>query len=314
MIISTSLFYFSLNLFFIIIGLSEPCPIFQWLIIELAIIRLIPILVKRGGIRGVRRGLKYFLSQSPASLLVLFRVCVLNTRGALLILYLALIFKLGLPPFHGWILSLGIEVGLGELGVILSVQKVLPLVLLTSFLNTYFFMLSLIFLIIITLFICNQVSQLKQLLIFSSMGGRVWPALSQKGGRAWVEFMMVYTGLLLFTTFLFYSAKAIMVKDLINFSFYRKGILIITLFRMGGIPPFSGFFIKLILLKQIVVLSAYLSFLVLSFSFIVLYIYIMLISVRGIITLNTYFSPNVRARGVVCVILNSPLLTTWLCC
>ena len=144
MIFSTSLFYILLNLVLILIGLREPCPMFQWLMLELSVIRLIPILVKKGLLRGVQTGLKYFLRQSPASLLILFGLCTLNISLLSLALTPALIFKLGIPPFHGWVLSLRGSVGLGELGVILSIQKILPLFILTSFVNYFLFRVCLI--------------------------------------------------------------------------------------------------------------------------------------------------------------------------
>ncbi len=181
MIFSTTLYYVLINLSFITIGVREPCPIFQWLIIELSVLRLIPILLKRGVLRSVTSGLKYFLRQSPASLLILFSFCVLNTGVVFLVLPLALVFKLGLPPFHGWVFSLRSEINVGELGLVLTIQKFLPLTILTSYYNLRLFAFSLIISIIIISFSCNSSIQLKQLLILSSIGGRFWPLLAQRG-------------------------------------------------------------------------------------------------------------------------------------
>jgi len=131
--------------------------------------------------------------------------------------------------------------------------------------------------------------------------------LTQIGG-SWLEFIVVYTSLFLFMVFLLHLNRAALLKDMINTSFRLKLIFLITLFRIGGVPPFSGFFIKLFLLKQLLIFSSYLAVLLLMLSFAVLYLYLILVSVVGVNRVGGAFNKkHLLKLIVVCRVINSPL-------
>jgi len=67
MIINTFIGYLFLNAGFIVVGLRESRAFIQWGILELTILRILPVLVRAGNSSKIQAGVKYFLRQAPAS-------------------------------------------------------------------------------------------------------------------------------------------------------------------------------------------------------------------------------------------------------
>merc|ERR1711942_29411 len=85
--------------------------VLQWLCLEINILSFIPLLVRGGVSSDIIVGVKYFLSQRIASLLF-FRLVVLNISSIRIeiVIIRTILFKLGVPPFHSWLIRV-----LGEL-------------------------------------------------------------------------------------------------------------------------------------------------------------------------------------------------------
>lgn len=229
---------------------------------------------------------------------------VINIRIIRLLITPALLFKLGLPPFHGWVISLRERIKFKELRVIITVQKFIPLNIRIIILNIKLLILStVIFLLIIILF-SNSLSRIKLIIVISSIGGVYWPLLSQNTRGVWLEFIFIYSATLFILIEFMNQNRLSRLKDLIKHSFNMKLLLIIFLLRIGGIPPFSGFFIKLILIKNIIYHPIRLI-LVIIISFLILYLYIRIFSIS---LLNNYsiFCYNKYKKSAVILFFLSP--------
>ena len=110
---------------------SSSRIIFQWLCLEVRILCIIPLLCIKITKRSVECGVKYFISQSGASLIFLMGV-ILRKKSELVVLVRrgAILFKLGVPPFHRWLLRVVINLGYAEMFALFRIQKFTPLIIL----------------------------------------------------------------------------------------------------------------------------------------------------------------------------------------
>jgi len=78
--------------------------------------------------------MKYFIVQSFASAVFIFSSCLSMIISPLIFffVYLAILVKLGLAPFHSWFLNLIELSSLNILFLLSTVQKIIPLYILSS--------------------------------------------------------------------------------------------------------------------------------------------------------------------------------------
>jgi len=94
---------------------------------------IIPVILGRSREDSIISGVKYFISQRSASVVFLISTIMGRVIENIIILRrLSIIFKLGVPPFHSWILGIIMNINLIELALLLTVQKFIPLIILSQ--------------------------------------------------------------------------------------------------------------------------------------------------------------------------------------
>jgi hypothetical protein len=83
----------------------------------------------------------------------------------------ALLFKLGVPPFHGWVISLRERIRIKEFSLVLTVQKFIPINISLAIINFKLVILRVIFFIIIIILYSNRLSRIKIIITIRSIGG-----------------------------------------------------------------------------------------------------------------------------------------------
>lgn len=86
-------------------------------------------------------GLKYFLVQRVASLLIVMSIFfsgVISRTLLLSLIRLSLCLKLAAGPFHGWLVYLSLELSWEGLFLVRTVQKILPLYLILQINGSWF--------------------------------------------------------------------------------------------------------------------------------------------------------------------------------
>ena len=238
---------------------------------------IIPLLCRRGTGDIIICGIKYFISQSRASLIYLFGLIVsTKLEGFLVLSVLAIVFKLGLPPFHRWLLSIIFKINYYELFLILTLQKVIPLIILSQ-IGLRFWLLILIitrggFYLFVRI---NSNCSISYILFLSSVrnGGFI---IRRVLVGSWAAFLAGYSIILVPAVMLLSQVKSSKLRDL------RFGPLLVLVglavqfFNLGGVPPLIGFSVKLIVLKSLTSLRLGLILVLLLTSFLVLYIYLTL--------------------------------------
>ena len=267
--LSTLLGYFITLFLCIILALSVENLFLLWVLLELNILCFIPIFISRKSSNSTSNSLKYFVSQSRASLL--FIIIIIFPTDNIIFLIILIIFKIGVPPLQRWLTSLLPTLNHPEIFILFTVQKLIPLII-VSHLNCiniiYLFVaISLLF----TISCLVDTISLFKLLFISSVVNIIW-TLRNLWNR-WLVFFRGYTtilGGLIINLVLFNINKA---RDLITGPSITKIIIPIQFFNLGGVPPLIGFNLKLILLNKLIYFNPRLALALLLATLIVLYIY-----------------------------------------
>lgn len=247
----------------------------QWVCLEVNILCVIPILL--GGLMNssfITR-VKYFVSQRSASVVFLISIIIIdNISMAATIASAAIIFKLGIPPFHRWIMRIIMRVGLVELVLILTLQKFIPLIILSQIelrveiIFVIFF--SSLGIIVLRM---NSTFSINYILFLSSVGNGLWIVVSLFRG-VWLIFLILYSLMLVMVCLLITLSKMNKLRDLPLMNTTMKLAVTFNFLNLGGIPPLIGFSVKLMVLKNIAILGVNVSIILVLLSVMILYIYI----------------------------------------
>lgn len=190
-----------------------------------------------------------------------------------------LIIKSGVAPFHFWFPNV-IE-GLNWINnfILITWQKIAPIILLSFCLNFFLFNSVIIFSIFIgSLGGLNQTS-LRKLIAFSSINHLGWILRNIiNNENIWKIYFIFYIFLSLSIIFLFNKFKIFNINQIFFLKLknkIQKLIINFPLLSLGGLPPFLGFFPKWLTIEIIIFNNFFLLiFLIINFTLITLYFYI----------------------------------------
>nr|YP_010534077.1 NADH dehydrogenase subunit 2 [Amblyomma sparsum]UXX50172.1 NADH dehydrogenase subunit 2 [Amblyomma nuttalli] len=239
MLIMTIMITFSSNSWFIF-----------WLMMELNLLMFIPILNFKKKINA-NCMITYFVIQSFSSALFLISMLNFNIFNEIFFEFLIMIsmmIKLAMIPFHFWLTNLSEMIDFDSLFLILSIQKLIPLFIMT-FINlkimVIFAMMSAIF---GSLFVFN-LKMTKKILIFSSISHQGWMiTLILFKSNFWLIYMLIYSFLIMKISFFLKKGKYQIFSDFykIKKPLNEKILFCSLMLSLGGMPPFLGFIMKLI--------------------------------------------------------------------
>jgi len=247
---------------------TETLPI-QWALLELNMLCFIPILSAFRTSRSTVNRIKYFTTQRRASLL--FIIFMGTPFHNSVILNMLIIFKIAIPPFQRWITSILPSIGLTQINIIFTIQKLIPLVILAQ--NNYP---PILFAFIIMAFGFTLLSSLDSLplwkLIFvSSVVNIIWTLRNLN--NSWLIFFLGYSAIL---TGLLSNLKLFQVRKLSDIIKLKGGVRIalpLQFFSLGGVPPMAGFMVKLIIISKMVTSNLPIAIVLLFSSLIIIFIY-----------------------------------------
>lgn len=280
----------------------------------------IPIIINSKNLFSSESRLKYFLTQAIASSIFLFIIIVyflflnLKTSNLRLIsvsLCSTIMLKIGAAPFHFWFPRVIEGLSWFTNFVLITWQKIAPLIIISYIINFTILMVSIFFAIIFgRLGGLNQTS-LRKLIAFSSINHLGWIFAAIIFNQIiWTTYFRFYLILNLRIIFIFNNFKLINLRQ--TFSIFYSSPLIklslfITLLSLGGLPPFLGFFpkwiiIELIITKKIFLLVNFILFLTL----ISLYFYIRITYASVLlnhIKINWSFKNNLNKKNFLIIII-----------
>ena len=260
----------------------------MWIGLEINMISFIPLIISSQTMLETERALKYFLVQAFGSGLLLFGVFLYRLSvyldfffaGCIYLVVFRLIAKVGIFPFHYWLPHVMGGSRWSTCFIISVVQKIAPIFVLFGLFRLYNEVIGLLAgvgSLIGGLGGLNQ-SQLRFILAYSSIGHMGWITIcSIISYRFFLIYFLVYSVINLSIIFVLdkYNLK---VLDMINlgnvgiFLFFMLGIIFISL---AGLPPFLGFYPKIIVVNISVIYgSFFILFLLISGSLINIFYYL----------------------------------------
>lgn len=234
----------------IFISFSSSSWFIFWLIIEINLLLFIPILNNKKIINS-NLIITYFIIQSFSSSLFFFsslNFLILQRVLFKSIINVSIIIKLALIPFHFWLTSLREIINFPSLFILLTIQKLIPLFVLTNFLIKFIIFFILISSLLGSLLALNS-KTFKKILIFSSISHQGWVLrLIFVKSNFWISYILIYSILIYKISFLLKKINFNYIMDFFNLNknYSNKISLIFIIISLGGIPPFLGFLIKLI--------------------------------------------------------------------
>nr|QYK19485.1 NADH dehydrogenase subunit 2 [Tritoma metasobrina] len=262
----------------------------MWMGLEMNLLSIIPLLSKNKNIYPAESAMKYFITQTMASIILLFAIIsslnlmesiYLNySYSFMIMLNSTLMIKMGAAPFHFWFPMIMEGLNWMNCLIMLTWQKIAPMVILMYNYNFTAFM-SLIIIsssMIGSLMSINQIS-LRKMMTYSSINHISWMLASMMLSKSlWLVYFFIYSLISINIILIFNSMNMFYIKQMfnsMNSNKMLKFLLTTNFLSLGGLPPFIGFFPKWITINLMIMNNfIILSFIMILFTLIILYMYI----------------------------------------
>nr|YP_007026882.1 NADH dehydrogenase subunit 2 [Metacrangonyx panousei]CCI69459.1 NADH dehydrogenase subunit 2 [Metacrangonyx panousei] len=279
---SVMLFVFFL-LFSLIMMISMSSWFMIWFFIEMNLLSFIPLILLKKNKYSVESSLKYFFIQTISSIMILMGMILLfmNIKFYNLLFISSLSIKLGLAPFHQWIVNIVEGFSWPLMWVFLTVQKIGPFVLFSYIYNMEKSVIWVIYFIslLCAFFGCLgglYMSSLRKIMVFSSISHNSWLILGMMlSTYLWFIYFIFYSIILLSVLYIFMSYYIGSLNQMfLKLNFFTSMVLGVGVLSLGGLPPLSGFVPKFIYMKEFLLFYNYFILLFLLLSvFISLFFY-----------------------------------------
>nr|YP_010722409.1 NADH dehydrogenase subunit 2 [Parnassius acdestis]WDV10549.1 NADH dehydrogenase subunit 2 [Parnassius acdestis] len=283
---SNKMFFYFILFFSTLISISANSWLGCWIGLEINLLSFIPLISNSKNLLSSEAALKYFLTQSIASINFLFSILLkmillknfeINNLFSILI-NSSMLMKMGSTPFHFWFPNIIEGLSWFNCFILMTWQKISPMILLSYYMNNNFLMFIMIFNVIVgTMGGINQTS-LRKLLSFSSINNLGWMlAALMMTENLWIFYLMMYSFLISIMCIFFNTLNIYYINQLfiMNMKFPLKMSLLINFLSLGGLPPFLGFFPKWIIINFLIMNKLFLiSFIFIMMSLIMLFFYI----------------------------------------
>nr|YP_010397564.1 NADH dehydrogenase subunit 2 [Diamesa tonsa]UQJ73551.1 NADH dehydrogenase subunit 2 [Diamesa tonsa] len=303
-----------------LITISSTSWFGAWMGLEINLLSFIPLMMNTNNLLSSEASLKYFLTQALASSILLFGVIFFfmlsNWSNPSLITYTnlliasSLLLKSGAAPFHFWFPSVMEGLSWNNSLILMTWQKIAPMILLSYCLNTNFF----IIVIILSIFIgslggLNQTS-LRKLMAFSSINHLGWMVAGMMNSEnLWMIYFMFYSFLSMAIIFMFNNFKLFNINQmfgLFNSNSIVKFLMFLSLLSLGGLPPFMGFLPKWLIIESLISMNMFfLLTLMVTFTLITLFFYLRICYAAFLLNHNennwTYSSFYFNKNYLVCL-------------
>ena len=269
----------------IFLVLSSPSLFISWVGLELNTLAFLPILLSRKNKLTSESSIKYFLTQTLASVIVIIgglTLLILQAELRMTVILFGLAIKLGAAPFHGWVVTVAESLRWIPLFVLLTIQKLNPLFIVWSFsqINSNFFYFIVLSSLVVGSLMGLVQTRTRALVTFSSISHVGWfltgIAFSLETG---LLYFFIYRVILLAPILLLELTNMSHINQLplIQIKLQNQCILFFSLLSLGGLPPFLGFLPKWAILQLSITSSFYfLALIIIITSLFTLYFYLRL--------------------------------------
>lgn len=288
-----------------LISISSYSWLGIWLGLEINLLSIIPLMHNQKNILSTESSIKYFIVQAIASTIILASVITIiversfwrrtNLNSIILMrINSALLTKIGIAPFHFWFPEVIEGLNWFNCLLILTWQKIAPMVLLIYNIK---FIILIRFIIVSSIVIrgiigFNQV-RLRKILAYSSINHIGWIIrtiiIIQ---TVWITYFFVYTVIRINIILIFKTLNVYFLNQLyqaLNQNIINKIFFIINFLSLRGIPPFLGFMPKWLTIQALVFNGMmFLPTIIIIFTVMIIFIYIRITLSTLLININEY--------------------------
>nr|ATF28656.1 NADH dehydrogenase subunit 2 [Typhlocyba sp. EMHAU-15062510] len=276
---SKMLFYMTMILG-IILSISSNNWITIWCGLEISLVSIIPLMISKLSISS-ESTMKYFIIQSISSSMLMLGMMIMIMKGDYnydYMLMAAILIKMGVAPFHNWVLTVIEGLTFSMVIIMLTINKIAPLVLM-SYLMTKISMIIILTIAIGAILGLNQ-NSIKKMIGYSSIFNMGFILSIMKYNLMWIVYLMLYSSLLFMLSLILKTENNKYINQMVfSGMLNNKMTLWITLLSMGGMPPLVGFSIKymamwyminmklLLIISMMIMLSLLVMFMYLRMTF-----------------------------------------------
>nr|ARI46952.1 NADH dehydrogenase subunit 2 [Kunugia undans] len=286
---SNKMFFLFILIFSTFISISSNSWFGCWIGLEINLLSFIPLISHSNNLLMSEASLKYFLTQSIASINFLFSILMkmtllknfdLNNFLSIMI-NSSLLMKMGSAPFHFWFPNIVEGMSWFNNFILMSWQKITPMILLSYYMNNNFLSIMMIFNVMIGAIGGLNQTSLRKLMAYSSINNLGWMIFAiMISENLWIFYFIIYSFLISIMIFMFYTLNMFFINQLFinNMNSMIKINLFINFLSLGGLPPFIGFLPKWIIINFLINNKMFLlSFIFIMMSLIMLFFYIRII-------------------------------------
>nr|YP_009564049.1 NADH dehydrogenase subunit 2 [Puerulus angulatus]QAX91412.1 NADH dehydrogenase subunit 2 [Puerulus angulatus] len=290
-----------------LVALSSTSWFTAWMGLELNLMSFIPLISSKQNRLPSEAALKYFLVQALGSALIIFAAPLsLNFPIFFSSILIALLLKLGAAPFHFWFPAIMEGLNWTQAIVLMTIQKIAPMFLISHLAySSYFFSILVtsasLSAIIGSIGGLNQTS-LRKILAYSSINHMSWMLIAISiSESSWLIYFSFYSIISTSIALLFNHYQSFYFSQLLSqkTSMPLLGLVSsLSLLSLGGLPPFSGFLPKWILIESMTNSKLFLPLIILILSSLVTLYYYLRLAISSLILLTTkpksslYSSPS----------------------
>nr|YP_007316857.1 NADH dehydrogenase subunit 2 [Biston panterinaria]AFQ99220.1 NADH dehydrogenase subunit 2 [Biston panterinaria]ANW36749.1 NADH dehydrogenase subunit 2 [Biston panterinaria]ANW36762.1 NADH dehydrogenase subunit 2 [Biston panterinaria]ANW36801.1 NADH dehydrogenase subunit 2 [Biston panterinaria] len=286
---SNKMFFLFILIFSTMISISSNSWFGCWIGLEINLMSFIPLISKANNLMASEAALKYFLTQSIASINFLFYIIMkliffknFETNNIMLMMInSSMLMKMGAAPFHFWFPNIIEGLSWFNSFILMTWQKITPMILLSYYFNKNLLTFSIMLNIIIGAMGGLNQTSLRKMMAFSSINNLGWMISSiMISENLWIFYLFMYSFLISTMCLFFYLTNSYFINQLfiLNMKPMIKINLLINFLSLGGLPPFIGFMPKWIIINFLTMNNFYLMTLIfIMMSLIMLFFYIRII-------------------------------------
>nr|APX39652.1 NADH dehydrogenase subunit 2 [Oreina alpestris] len=238
----------------------------MWIGLEINLLSIIPLLKSPGSLYPSEASMKYFITQSLASTILLFSVLMMSNLNEFLpqnsslfliiLLNSTLLTKVGMAPFHWWFPEVIEGLSWNSSLLLLTWQKLGPMIILTYNLTVNFFVFIIIFSSVVSgIWGVNQIS-LRKILAYSSINHMAWMIASILFLKMiWLMYFLIYTIITINIILIMKYLNIFYLKQLfngLNSNKMNKLFFTLNFLSLAGLPPFLGFLPKWLITNNLI--------------------------------------------------------------
>nr|UPI55364.1 NADH dehydrogenase subunit 2 [Manocoreus sp.] len=263
----------------------------MWMGLEMNLMAFIPLISKSKNKKSSQAMMIYFLTQSIGSITLLFSIMInsliftvpelMNNLTKIMIM-ISVMIKVGAAPFHFWLPEMMSNLNWSECMIIMTWQKIAPLMILSNINPNNWFMYSVI---ILSASIggvggLNQTS-LRKILAYSSINHLSWMMMFMSMSMNWYKYLIIYSLMIMMICLMMKKKNVFFINQLnsSSTSLTEKFMYMMMFLSIGGLPPFLGFLPKWMVIQSMINSELYLILIImLLFSLLTLFYYLRLMT------------------------------------